>query len=171
MKAFIRQKAALTRNALETDPGFFGLRELPEAFLVRTRVGPLSSDRSYAVAAAEHIRFCDAHGVLSPYAIGSVIPRSAIERGEFSGYSHYYTQVDTPPEGIPVFTREAGRYLVACHTGGYDTVRETYQKLLGYAREKGLPLSGCFFEDILLDELSVKGEENYVLHISIRADG
>ena len=151
MKELIRRKAELTESALASGPE-----------------GP--SERSAALSLAEHVRFCDEHEIVSPYATGSMIGLSEVERGDFTRYSHFYTQLDAPPRGLPVYVREAGSYLTARHCGGYDSAHETYRDLLRYAREQGLPLTGSFFEDVLLDELSVSGYENYVLQISIRLD-
>lgn len=170
MKELIRRKVELTESALASGPEGPCVRPFPEKYLVRTQVPPLTSERSAALSLAEHVRFCDEHEIVSPYATGSMIGLSEVERGDFTRYSHFYTQLDAPPRGLPVYVREAGSYLTARHCGGYDSAHETYRDLLRYAREQGLPLTGSFFEDVLLDELSVSGYENYVLQISIRLD-
>ena len=71
------------------------------------------------------------------------------------------------PGKLPVFQKEAGTYLTAYHTGGYETLYQTYERMMAYAQNAGYRLGEYFYEDVLLDDLSVKGYENYVLQISI----
>lgn len=80
-------------------------------------------------------------------------------------YSHYYILLDKPVKGLPLQIRPQGDYLCAFHLGGYDTLPETYEKMLYYARKHHLSLSNRFYEDILIDRLTVKTEEDYVLRI------
>lgn len=58
--------------------------------------------------------------------------------------------------------------LIAYHKGGYYTVKKTYDKIFKFIADNNLIVKGYFYEDVLLDDLSIKGYENYVLKISIR---
>lgn len=57
--------------------------------------------------------------------------------------------------------------MTAYHTTGYDSIGETYLKTLDFANENNLNLGEYFFEDVILDELSVSGYENFVIKTSI----
>lgn len=81
MKELIRRKAELTESALASGPEGPCVRPFPEKYLVRTQVPPLTSERSAALSLAEHVRFCDEHEIVSPYATGSMIGLSEVERG------------------------------------------------------------------------------------------
>ncbi len=168
----VRQKAALTRSAMKADVGAFTLRREMEAFLVRTPALPFDDDESTALAVAQHVRYCQAHGVYSPYSISAMVDLEVVRAGNFTaGYSHLYTQVEHVPKGVPVFSKPAGIYLTYCHGAGYRALEETYRRLLSYADGRGLVLTGPFYEETILDELSVRGYDNYVLQISILAAG
>ena len=52
--------------------------------------------------------------------------------------------------------------------GGFDTAEETYRRLLRSGAARGLTLGERFFEDVLLDEISSAGPQDYVLKISIQ---
>lgn len=171
MRRLVRRKAALTREAMETDPDTILLKEEDEAYFVMTPAGSFATSRDTAQALSTHLRWCAEHGISSPYAIGSAIPLEEARAGNFdTGYSHVYTRVDRPPRGVAVCTRPAGTYLTACHVGGYERVGETYGQILRYARDGRLALRGPFYEDSLLDELSVTGYDNYILQMSIFAE-
>lgn len=58
-------------------------------------------------------------------------------------------------------------YLTAYHTEGYSHFKETYDRLLNFSYKNKLKIQGYFYEDILLDELSVKGYEKYLIKISV----
>ena len=170
MRELIRRKAALTREAMETDRESIILREEGEALLVCTPVRVPVTGRNAALSMAEHMRFCEEREIASPYAVGSMLGLEAARAGDFErGYSHFYTRVERVPRGVGVFVKPRGRYLSACHVGGYETVGEVYRRLLDYAAAQALELRGPFFEDTLLDELSVEGYENYVLQASVLA--
>ena len=168
MQALIRRKAQLTRQAMGMRPGAVTVEEQGERYLVITPVASFATDRAVAVAVAEHTKYCQRHGIVSPYSVGALLDRRAASAGDLSGYTHCCTQVDRRPRGVEVFTLPAGRYLTVCHAGGYDSVGVGYRQLLDWAEARGLALADFFLEDLLLDELSVKGYENYLLRLSIQ---
>lgn len=167
MKDLIHQKAIITQRALEADTEKIHLCEMPEEYLVLTPMHPLNDNRSLALSMSEHVQYCEAHHVHSPYSISEMIECQKVEANDYEGYSYLYTQVAPRPENLPVYVKNAGLYLVAYHKGGYCNVRETYCKMLAFARGKEILVCGYFFEDVLLDELSAIGHENYILKISI----
>lgn len=168
MKELVHQKALLTREAAHLHPGTITLAPLSEAVLVATPAGE-PDDRSVAIDISRHVAFCEAHGVLSPYAIGTTEPLAHIRRGEYGRYGCFYTQIHgKAPKGIPLTLRPAGDYLIAYHGGGYYNTGGTFVRMLQFAREQSLQLEGDFYEDVLLDELSAEGQENYLLRIAIR---
>ena len=167
MEKLIHRKADLTCQALQLDLSSIGPVATPKAYLVLTESVPLTSDRNVALSMANHIRYCDSHNISSPYSIGSLIRHEAIAAGSFGDYSFFYTQLMEKPGKLPVFQKEAGTYLTAYHTGGYETLYQTYERMMAYAQNAGYRLGEYFYEEVLLDDLSVKGYENYVLQISI----
>lgn len=170
MEKLIHRKADLTCQAMQLDLDSIGPVAMPKAYLVLTESVPLTNDQNVALSMTNHIRYCDAHNISSPYSIGSLIRQEAIAAGRFGDYSFFYTQLMGKPGKIPVFVKEAGTYLTAYHTGGYETLYQTYERMMAYARKNGYRLGEYFYEDVLLDDLSVKGYENYVLQISIRIE-
>lgn len=164
MQSLIRRKADLTRAAMAADRTGISLTDQPEMLLVATsrRTG-----ESVSMAFVSHMQFREARHIISPYPVGALLPLDAARMGDAEGYSAFYTRVDRPPRGTVPTVRPAGQYLTACHTGGYDTTARTYRRMLDWAGARGITLTGPFYEDTLLDELSVDGYDNYVLQMSI----
>lgn len=171
MRELIREKRLLTQDALRVRPDRIHRRQLPKELLVATAVESLTSERGIALAVAAHVRYCTRHNVYSPHPIGGMISLEMVRQGSFESYSHFYTRVASPPAGLPVVEKPAGAYLTAYHAGGYATVPEAYRRLLRHADRRRIPLCGPFYEDVLLDELSMKGYEHYLLGISILIGG
>lgn len=164
MQDLIRRKAALTRAAMAADREGVRVEERPQALLITT---PRRPGESVSLAFVAHMQFREDRHIVSPYPVGAIMdPEKAVQPSP-DGYCAFYTQMDRRPSGVPVTVRPAGQYLVACHTGGYDTAWRTYRRMLSWAQDQGLPLTGPFYEDALLDELSVDGYDNYVLQMSI----
>jgi len=169
MRDLVRQKGMLTRRAMEEAGRGITLEEEPEIYLVRTPALPMTDDWNIAAPLAEHVRFCQRHGIVSPYPVGSMATREGAGAGDPASYTHYYTRVEKKPRGVEVYVRPAGTYLIGRYVEGYQGLPAAYRRLLDYGEEQGLTLSGPFFEDVLLDELSVRGYEHYVLRLSILA--
>ena len=169
MRALIRRKGALTRQAMDQQPGQVRVEELGARRFLMTPLGPLESEADFTSRAVEHTRRCQALGVVSPHAIGALLRREAAEGGGLlQGYTHCYTQVERAPRGARLVTAPAGRYLTLCHTGGYAALDASYRRMLDWAAEHRARLDDCFWEDTLLDDLSVKGYDHYLLKLSIR---
>lgn len=169
MRDLIRGKAALTRQAMELEPGVLVQREEPEAFLVCTPAPCFFDDRTTALALSAHVRYCEDHHIYSPYSISAMIDLEIVRaKLPQPSYSHLYTRVERAPKGVPVCRRPAGTYLSLSHNTGYNALERSYGQLLQYADTHGLTLEGPFYEDTLLDELSVRGYDHYMLQISIR---
>ena len=169
LRDLVRGRAALIRRAAGADLEAVAVEELPRRRLVLTPAPPLFNERTTAESLGRHLGYCRDHGILSPYSVGAVFSRPVLEReGYAAACTHFYTQVDRPPRGAETQAVPGGRYLTACHTGGYDTAVEAYRRLLDRAAAAGLTLGERFYEDVLLDELSAAGCEHYVLKISIQ---
>ena len=167
MKRFIHQKALLTKQAIHIDVQNITVEECRAQYLVLTELPKSMDEKSYAFTAAQHIAYCEQHKIMSPYAIGAVITWKHIQNGEFDRYSYFYTQVDKAPKGVALFCKPGGKYLTAYHLGGYNTVFQSYRRMVQYIQDNALNASAYFYEDVVLDELSMKGYENYVLKLSI----
>lgn len=114
-----------------------------------------------------HLKDCKKRGLSMPLATGQILPLSKVLAGQYESYAGFFTVL---PKGLGTMKnalRPAGEYLVYYHTGGYDSLAMGYEAMLRYAKETGLALADVFYEDVLLDELSVEGYDNYVVQLSV----
>ena len=145
LRKLIHRKAELTRQALAACPGQVTVEEWPRRWYVATAAPGITDAGKYV----------------------AILPVEAARQGDWGGYTHCYTQVDRPVRGIRLLTAPEGRYLTYCHAGSFDTVQEGYRRLLDWADAHRLVLGKEFWEDVLLDELTAKGYDQYLLRLSV----
>lgn len=171
LRTLMSRKAELTRQAMAVRPGLVTVEEWPRRWYVYTAAPGITDEGKYPRILARHLEYCQAHRVFSPYPLGAILPVEAARRGNWDGYTYCYTQVDRPVRGVRLLAAPAGRYLTYCHAGSFDTVREGYRVLLDWAESHRLKLGELFWEDVLLDELTGKGYDQYLLRLSAEVTG
>ena len=104
---------------------------------------------------------------------GIFCPSYVAENGyRYYSYSHFYTVID--PETLlekdlkDAYTDSAGTFLSICDDHGYDNVLAMCHALIRYAKENRLTLDDSLYEDVLLDEMSVEGQNHYLVKVSAR---
>lgn len=171
LKNLLRTKIRMTRSALEVPTGEVLAEELPEdEYLITTPYSGDDDDKKIAQAVTEHLNFCHDLDVYSAYSIGGMISSDKIPTEEDYNYSHFYTKLSKGEYHAANDRRPRGSYAVIYHTGGYDTAYLDYARLVEYIKAHGYTMGDYFYEDVILDELSVKGYDNYVLKISVRCN-
>lgn len=164
------KKLALTEAAYVVDKSKLFLETCPEEYLVCTPVAKNPSDRKMTIAMAAHLEFCATHNIYSAYSLGAMVSLSSALEGAYTSYSWFYTQIDSPQEYANPYIKKGGLYINAYHEGGYGSVEEAYLRIFEYCKEQQLMVQDYFYEDAILDELSVNGYEEYVLKISARVE-
>lgn len=167
MHSVIQRKINITTTACNIDTNSIKLEILDEAFLVKTESCSADNVKDMAISIADHINYCEKENIYSTYSIGSTLSLSDIENGIYTNYQHLYTQLDNEDKSKFNFIKDKGVYLIAYHTGGYYTTSSTYKRIIEFIKENNLTVASDFYEDALLDDLSVRGYENYVLKISV----
>lgn len=116
---------------------------------------------------ANHMKCCAENNITAPFSVGQMLSLKDVRKANYYSYSFFYTKTSVQLEGDKIYTKKKGRYLNAYHTTGYESIGETYLKILEFADKNNLILDDYFFEDVILDELSVSGYENFVIKTSI----
>lgn len=170
-KKFIDTKIALTKEGLQATPGMIVCEDLPDEYLLITGYHGSDGEREIAEAVSEHLNLRQRLHIPSCYAIGGIIPRDSVT-GEGYKYAAFYSVVEAADLQAIDQSRTAfdkgGRYLCLYDDHGYSRVHENCQKLLAYAAENRLTLAGDFYEDVILDDLSVDGYYHYLIKLAIK---
>ena len=167
MKKIISQKIKLTKDVFNIDIEKISIERSEEELLVITENMPISNEKNIAISISNHVKFCKENNIQSAYSIGDMIDIENIKNQQYDKYSYFYTKVSEDNGKVQLYKKKAGLYLTAYHQGGWATIDGAYKRIMKFAEENKLNLEGYFYEDVLLDELSVSGYEKYLIKISI----
>lgn len=165
-KKLLQFKSNFIQKVLQKDFSRIELLETLPQYYILTHTSS-SNDKELAKKIGELVTLGEKLGIKSPYGIGFLQYGTKIQQGIYNDYRHIYLLLDTPPKGVSYETKSGGKYLYGYHQGSWKQIGETYRRMLAYAREHKLKLDDLFFEDYLLDELTVNGPDNYVIQITV----
>ncbi|MGL5054078.1 MAG: MerR family transcriptional regulator [Fusobacteriaceae bacterium] len=173
VKKLFKAKAEIVRESMQIDTSVIEIKEYPEEYLIPIKT-EIKNEKDISLYLAEHMRFCEKKKIYSPHAISGTQKIENILKGIYMKYSCFYTKVAREQvfilrkNDIPFTLKEKGYYVVAYHSTGYDSLGETYDRIFNYIFKNNLEIIGEFYEDVLLDELSIKGYDNYMVQISVK---
>lgn len=165
MKEQLKKEKSSLEHALRQDLSRISIvREEEEYLLTAPAPKDADSEAENAQVISQLVLLGKKHHLFSPYGIGGIQHFSTLEELNYQ-YSEYYLITDKPIKDSSLQIRPGGNYLCAFHQGGFDTLPQTYERAIRYAGEQGISLTNTFYEDILIDKLTVKTEEEYVIRI------
>lgn len=144
------------------------LEEFPQYWCVEKHFHA-QDETAWVVEIGKLLEQCKEAGIWGIYGVGYRQSLSEIQKGNYDTYSGAYMMVEKkPPKETGVTIRPAGTYLIAFHKGRWQTLGDTYKRLLKYALDHKIHLQGDCYEDYILDGLTKDTEEEYVTRISCR---
>ncbi|MCY9031804.1 MerR family transcriptional regulator [Bacillus subtilis] len=167
MKKIISEKSSITKKAAKIDRSAIIFEERKEEALVLTEAEPFTGDKSIYDSMINHNKYLNTYNIDTHHSPGWMMDIKKIVSGKPFSYDHLYTRVDKTLNHYN-YVRSKGTYLTAYHSDGYSRIKETYNRLLKFSYDKGLQLQGFFYEEVMLDELSVKGYEKYLIKVFVQ---
>lgn len=164
-RSWIQKKNRYIREATEEDLNEIYICKEPEYYLIQSEVYG-TDEKLWAEGIGKLLDNCQKGATKSPYPIGYRQDKTDIEQGIFDNYCVFYEKLDQKPKGISFQTRPAGYYLTAYHKGKWQDIESTYRRILLYVKEEGVSLSNYFYEDGILDSLTLRYEKDYITKIS-----
>jgi len=168
MKNLISHKVQFTEEALTIKDNHPFITTEKEELLLTTEVTKPETNKNLGLDISKHMSNCKNHGLFPLNSIGNIIHIDRIKLKDYLNYECFFTNVDNKGQNENIYIKKAGRYLNAFHQEGFFSTEQTYQNILDFARSNQLNLDEFFYEDVLLDDLSVKGYEKYMVKISVR---
>lgn len=167
IKNYIITKTDITEEGLHAATERVSYVKMPEEYLITTDYSGKPDDKSMAAAITKHYNYCHDLGLYMIHSIGSTIRTSDMPTsGIYYSYAHIYTKVSGRiyPD---LHIKPAGTFAVIYHRNGFNTAFESYKTLLDDLLQKGYTPGEYFYEDTILDELSMCGYDNYMIKISV----
>ena len=151
----------------DMEEGCLRFQEFPEQYMV-CAYSDEKGDMEVACKMVDLYDYCDQAGYKSVYNVGFIQYEENLKRGVYDEYHSIYMLFDSAPVKLEYTTRPGGRYLCAYHRGHWETSSETYQKLFTFAEAGRLKLDAIFYEDYILDALTVNSMDEYVTRIAVK---
>ena len=162
-REMIRGLRFYTQQALESTDAVTAVT-LPPEYHLRSDLMEDATDRSFAMFMEAYIRFSNENHVSIQESVGNVISVEKIRQQDYLNYAYLYMRVREPVPG-KTYLRPGGRYLCAFHRGPYQTLPDTYRKLLNHARQHGITLGKYIYEEYLVADIAQKDEDSYITRL------
>ncbi|WP_416327341.1 MerR family transcriptional regulator [[Eubacterium] hominis] len=155
-----------TKMALSHMEDPISLCTLPQQILLCSDDLENANNKSFANFMQEYIHFIKENHIYMQQSVGNMIKVSSIQKKDYLDFSYLYTNTDAP---IPSKTRirAAGDYVCGWHHGSYDTIHETYERMLSYAMKHDIILGEFAYEEYLIADIASKDRKSYVTRILI----
>lgn len=137
------------------------LERLGEQYILRSDNMENFTNKSFASYMEEYIKFCKSLGIAVQEPVGSIISISNVRNHDYLNFSFLFmkTKADFSEKAIK---RKEGLYLCGYHKGSYDTISDTYKKILDYADKNKISLGDFCYEEYLISDVAEKNPENYI---------
>ena len=115
-----------------------------------------------------HLNYCYNNNLNIGYPVGTMNNKENLESGNFSNYTYFYTKVNKDLSNENIIIKPAGTYLVGYFKGYYDKVHAIYKKMLSYISKNNLNIIGYSYEDVHIDNITVKKPQENISKLSIQ---
>lgn len=114
-----------------------------------------------------HLDYCYRNDLYIGYPVGSIKTMEDITSENPYDYSYYYTKVNKDSINKNIIVKPSGTYVVGYLKGYYTNAPTLYEEMINYVNNNNLTIIGYAYEDILIDEVTVKDINEYVIKVSI----
>ncbi|MEK3977507.1 MerR family transcriptional regulator [Psychrobacillus sp. FSL K6-2836] len=170
IQKIIDTKIALTENALTLDFKQIRLEEQEEELLFLSDSILDCSDRSFLKSVSNFIDFLYKNELDIGYPIGAIVNKEKLMEEDYDNYSYLYTKTEADMENVSFYTKPKGLYVVAYHVGNDKNISKTYRRIMNFMDTLHIKLGSYSYEEYILDEISVSGNDNYVTQIMIEVE-
>lgn len=170
IQKIIDTKIALTEYALTIDFSQIQLveQEREQLFLSDSILD--CSDKEFLKSVSAFIDYLYTEELDVGHPIGAVVSKEKILQEDYDNYSYLYTKISEQAKGISLYTKRKGLYVVAYHKGSDKNIPATYKRIMDFIEAQPITLGNYAYEEYILDEISVSGEENYVTQIMVEVE-
>lgn len=165
MKRFIRSEKQNITEALTTQfdvPKLVSRRD--DYLLVSDITG--QDERSVAVEIADFVRMNEKY-LGSMGAVGAMCMGEDLDRGMYDRYVKVYSKLEKKTISPRAMKRPGGDYVELCYKGYNWNMEKPCRLITGFARKMGLTTGQMWYEDLMLDELTTRKCEDYIVKVTV----
>lgn len=166
MKRFMRRERETICEALRARVDTPKLAVRDQEYLFASEVN-MTGERKLAEEIAHHVRVCEQYHI-SMNAVGAACQGSDLAEGKYDCYRSVYTKLDKRIPALKFCVKPAGTYAELYYRGYEGSMEKAYPILRDYAKVQGITLEESWYEDLLLDELTVRDDSEYIVKVAVR---
>lgn len=169
IKRLLKEKENLLQIEIHKDFDSIEIVDCKEEYLLLSDPIEDTSNGEDVAILIEHAKKFHTHRLFNQ-TYGSMISVNKLMQNEFTNTDYFFIKVNSPSKKNELFVRPKGKYIRAYCIGDWDeNLPKTYKKILKYANECGLILSGYSYEDGI-NELTIRKMEEYITRIMIKCE-
>lgn len=164
LRRILKNTIETTQKSLHVPIDTIQFVEKEEEYFIITDGQRKQDEKSVVEAISEHFKYCNAHRTYNTFTIGEIIGEQAIADRTY--YTQYYcSKIDKPVRSRHCHVKPAGLYAVKYIQDSYDMLPEAYRQFVNEVQALGYRLCGKIYEEDMLNYLTEKDDENYLLRI------
>ena len=170
IQKLIESKIEVTKNASKINKNKFDILNITQdEYFVISEDAIKTDDLNITKYIANLINLCNEKKLFAHYSMVGIHHKQDIINCNYIKYSNFGIKIDDCNNdfSLTYHKKPKGLYLTVYHAGSFDTIGETYEKLKQYANEENMLLGDFFYEELLIDSLSVKNYDEYLSKISV----
>lgn len=141
-------------------------------FEYREAVKMLTSNQTQSHLNPQYVEdltlFAREHQLTLTTFVGVMIHYQNVVAQEITHYDKLFALLLSNDHQPTTAIRSEGYYLVTHHSGSFDTIQQSYNKIIEYAKEHDISLDDYFYEQTLLNDLTQATPDDFLVEISIR---
>lgn len=114
-----------------------------------------------------HLTYCFDNNLNIGYPTGITVSKENLEKDSFTEYEKYFTKVNKDSSIQDIVVKKKGKYVVGYSKGYYDKTPIVYKRIFNFLNKNNLTISGCSYEQVLIDEFVTPNIDDYIIKISI----
>ncbi|MGV8905763.1 MAG: MerR family transcriptional regulator [Acetobacterium sp.] len=169
MEILLENTIDLTNRALLTECGIPWCEECIEEYLIAVPLNHttnhLDSERMNKLRLL--LDYLADHNLGDEYPLSSIILKDHLKENLFIE-DFYCSRLSESIDSEYLFIKPQGRYAIITHKGSYETIKDSYKKLMDYIKENDQQISGNSYEHELLNYLAVGNPDQFIIEIAIQ---
>lgn len=141
------------------------IKTLDDELIIMSETFTKDDKRSFT---SRYIDFSEEHNIKMTNYVGSVFNTESVLKGDYETITNLYTDYLGILENVETTTKPGGDYIVYYHHGSYDSLSEAFSNIINFAKEHGYSLGNQIFEKLLVNEITVKNTEHFIIELSIQ---
>lgn len=169
IKRFVQSEKNNIGEALKAEVDTPRLVQRKTEYLLVSHISA-QDEKKATVEIAEHMRMQERyHGIMG--GIGFIYLKENLQGGSYDRCVKVYTKLNAKPdkrvEPDKIAKRVGGSYVEMYHQGYTWNRKKVYDLIYGFAAERGLAPGEMWYEELILDELSVRRYEDYMVKVVV----